>query len=264
MGTQDCSDEDGGGSGVEGLLGWGAVGVYFNLWKKYTAISSTISNLLFIGFQIAVELKSAVMDRVQANLDTQLCKTNDQIECDSWFLAGLSAGWRGFSLAHNLEEGDVVFHLVGFCRFKVYIVRANHLGEVDAALGLLHLDAEARSLDHEPTSQDTRLFTEGKKKRPHPCLQEFHFEQNFVKDNIYEDLSLHLEAGRNGQSVWSICMMLESSKSGCSMSNRGVGQKWDHSEEMPTFKRKMLELKEATERLNAEVEVEKNKAEIDA
>ncbi|KAG9137069.1 hypothetical protein Leryth_019004 [Lithospermum erythrorhizon] len=81
-----------------GVGQWGAVGVYFietqtnnnhfNLWKKYTAISSTISNLLFIGFQIAVELKSAVMDRVQANLDTQLCKTNDQIECDSWFLAG--------------------------------------------------------------------------------------------------------------------------------------------------------------------------------
>ncbi|XP_073023576.1 B3 domain-containing protein At5g42700-like [Primulina eburnea] len=32
---------------------------------------------------------------------------------------GFSAGWKGFSIAHNLEEGDIlVFHLVGACRMK--------------------------------------------------------------------------------------------------------------------------------------------------
>ncbi|XP_026413447.1 B3 domain-containing protein Os01g0234100-like isoform X2 [Papaver somniferum] len=44
----------------------------------------------------------------------------------------LSAGWRGFSLAHKLAEGDaVVFHLIGAHKFKVYIVRARGLADVD-------------------------------------------------------------------------------------------------------------------------------------
>ncbi|XP_019166154.1 PREDICTED: B3 domain-containing protein Os01g0234100-like [Ipomoea nil] len=39
----------------------------------------------------------------------------------------LCGGWRGFSLAHNLQEGDaVVFHLVQQYKFKVYTVRANN------------------------------------------------------------------------------------------------------------------------------------------
>jgi len=39
---------------------------------------------------------------------------------------GLSAGWRGFSIEHQLEDGDcLVFQLVQPTRFKVYIVRAS-------------------------------------------------------------------------------------------------------------------------------------------
>jgi hypothetical protein len=35
---------------------------------------------------------------------------------------GLSAGWRGFSIAHKLMEGDiVVFHLVKPFKFKVVV-----------------------------------------------------------------------------------------------------------------------------------------------
>nr|GFC89217.1 B3 DNA binding domain-containing protein [Tanacetum cinerariifolium] len=37
---------------------------------------------------------------------------------------GLSGGWRGFSIAHKLVEGDVlVFQLIEHWKFKVYIVR---------------------------------------------------------------------------------------------------------------------------------------------
>ncbi|KAH6772661.1 hypothetical protein C2S52_004530 [Perilla frutescens var. hirtella] len=44
----------------------------------------------------------------------------------------LSGGWRGFSIAHNLIEGDaLVFHLIGPCKFRVYIVRASKLTEDD-------------------------------------------------------------------------------------------------------------------------------------
>ncbi|KAH0977591.1 hypothetical protein GBA52_027310 [Prunus armeniaca] len=55
---------------------------------------------------------------------------------------GLSGGWRAFSIAHKLLEGDViVFHLVTPSKFKVYIVRSNGLDELDGALGLVRLDA---------------------------------------------------------------------------------------------------------------------------
>ncbi|XP_057419405.1 B3 domain-containing protein Os01g0234100-like isoform X2 [Lotus japonicus] len=54
---------------------------------------------------------------------------------------GLSGGWRGFSIAHNLLEMDVlVFHLIQPHKFKVYIVRSQKPDEVDGALGLLKLD----------------------------------------------------------------------------------------------------------------------------
>ena len=33
---------------------------------------------------------------------------------------GVSGGWRGFSIAHELDKGDVlVFHLTHPCKFKV-------------------------------------------------------------------------------------------------------------------------------------------------
>ncbi|XP_022981872.1 B3 domain-containing protein Os01g0234100 [Cucurbita maxima] len=49
---------------------------------------------------------------------------------------GLSAGWRGFSLAHNLQQGDVlVFHLVMPNKFMVYIVRSNAVAEDGGAPG---------------------------------------------------------------------------------------------------------------------------------
>ncbi|KAL5788360.1 hypothetical protein ACOSP7_005309 [Xanthoceras sorbifolium] len=41
---------------------------------------------------------------------------------------GLSGGWRGFSMVHELVDGDaLVFHLVNPTTFKVYIIRAYEL-----------------------------------------------------------------------------------------------------------------------------------------
>ncbi|KAK1395779.1 B3 domain-containing protein [Heracleum sosnowskyi] len=43
-----------------------------------------------------------------------------------WNKNGLSGGWRGFSLAHELVDGDaLVFQLIRPTTFKVYITRAN-------------------------------------------------------------------------------------------------------------------------------------------
>ncbi|KAK9286003.1 hypothetical protein L1049_025206 [Liquidambar formosana] len=61
------------------------------------------------------------------------------------YKTGLSAGWRQFSVGHKLLEGDVlVFQLVEPTKFKVYIIRANDLTEVDGALVLLNLDAQTK------------------------------------------------------------------------------------------------------------------------
>ncbi|VFQ94086.1 unnamed protein product [Cuscuta campestris] len=68
---------------------------------------------------------------------------------------GLSAGWRGFSIAHNLVSGDVlVFQLLEPCKFKVYIVRENASTDIDfAAISLLNLS-------HQPLSIETQACLE--------------------------------------------------------------------------------------------------------
>lgn len=51
--------------------------------------------------------------------------------------SGLSAGWRGFSIDHDLLEGDaLVFQLIGPTKFQIYIVKEQTLGEVDGDLTL--------------------------------------------------------------------------------------------------------------------------------
>lgn len=62
---------------------------------------------------------------------TIILEGEDGMQYDINFLIGrrqLRGGWRAFSLAHNLQEGDaVVFQLVHQYEFKVYIVRFNDL-----------------------------------------------------------------------------------------------------------------------------------------
>uniref|UniRef100_A0A803KWV4 TF-B3 domain-containing protein n=1 Tax=Chenopodium quinoa TaxID=63459 RepID=A0A803KWV4_CHEQI len=66
--------------------------------------------------------------------------------------AGLSGGWRGFSIYHELLEGDVL----------IYIIREQSFGEVDGALGLLTLDSgvgERKSEDHSQMVQTEDNYT---------------------------------------------------------------------------------------------------------
>ncbi|XP_062023923.1 B3 domain-containing protein Os01g0234100-like isoform X2 [Rosa rugosa] len=61
---------------------------------------------------------------------------------------GLSGGWRGFSIAHKLVEGDVVvFHRVTPSKFKVYIVRSKGSDESDCSLGLMNLGVCIKEMD---------------------------------------------------------------------------------------------------------------------
>ncbi|CAI9104351.1 OLC1v1003004C1 [Oldenlandia corymbosa var. corymbosa] len=72
-----------------------------------------------------------------------ILEDEDGEEYEMKFLASrkrFSRGWKAFVTYQGLLEGDeVVFHLIGTCKFKVVVVRSTSL-EVDGALGLLPLD----------------------------------------------------------------------------------------------------------------------------
>ncbi|WMV12761.1 hypothetical protein MTR67_006146, partial [Solanum verrucosum] len=59
---------------------------------------------------------------------------------------GGGGGWRGFSIAHNLVENDVlVFQLIETCKFKVYILRENCLSQVDVVVVLMDFTVKAHN-----------------------------------------------------------------------------------------------------------------------
>ncbi|XP_044964649.1 B3 domain-containing protein Os01g0234100-like [Hordeum vulgare subsp. vulgare] len=76
---------------------------------------------------------------------TIVLEDEDRHNYDAKYLGakqGLSAGWRGFAINHDIKVGDVVvFQLVSSAKFKVYILRANNFTTTDGALGLLCLEA---------------------------------------------------------------------------------------------------------------------------
>ncbi|GAB4837972.1 hypothetical protein Ancab_027500 [Ancistrocladus abbreviatus] len=116
--------------------------------------------------------------------DTKLVLVDeDGNKYDTNYLAskvGLSGGWRGFSLAHHLQEGDVgVFQLVGPSTFKVYIVRANSFDNVDGAQALLTLDACAARMT---------LKYELEKDASAPANSKEHCEQHLLPDTERESL----------------------------------------------------------------------------
>ncbi|XP_074378556.1 B3 domain-containing protein Os01g0234100-like [Apium graveolens] len=82
--------------------------------------------------------------------DTVVLVDDDDLEHDTKYLAnknGLSGGWRGFSIAHNLHENDVlIFQLIQLCKFKVYIVKAIASTETDLAISLVNLGACAKEM----------------------------------------------------------------------------------------------------------------------
>ncbi|XBI17037.1 hypothetical protein VPH35_059168 [Triticum aestivum] len=79
---------------------------------------------------------------------------------------GLSAGWRGFAINHDIKVGDVVvFQLVSSAKFQVYILRANNFTTTDGALGLLCLEAGKEKIPKEESSNDVKSEA-GKEKIP--------------------------------------------------------------------------------------------------
>ncbi|KAL5557028.1 hypothetical protein UlMin_039264 [Ulmus minor] len=85
------------------------------------------------------------------------------------YKTGLSAGWRQFAVSHKLLEGDVlVFQLVEPTKFKVYIIRANDLTEVDGALGLLNLDSHTKQNDADKDNAEIGAVVRSNTNRKRP------------------------------------------------------------------------------------------------
>ncbi|CAN6372864.1 unnamed protein product [Urochloa humidicola] len=81
---------------------------------------------------------------------------------------GLSAGWRGFAIDHDLKVGDVVvFELVKSNKFKIYIVRANEFTATDVDLNLLNSDVHKKGKQSKQKCSE-EVITEEAMKVPTP------------------------------------------------------------------------------------------------
>ncbi|XP_010466051.1 PREDICTED: B3 domain-containing protein At3g19184-like [Camelina sativa] len=129
-------------------------------------------------------LQSHVTGGFWLGLPLRFCKTHlpkrDEMmtlvdEEDEEFVAkylaaktGLSGGWRGFSIDHQLVDGDaVVFHLIAPTIFKVYIIRVNDDGNNDSDGNEEdeENDIESNKKQEENVSEARQLRSSGKRKR---------------------------------------------------------------------------------------------------
>ncbi|KAH7866360.1 hypothetical protein Vadar_019351 [Vaccinium darrowii] len=88
----------------------------------------------------------------------------DDNESPTKYLAdkrGLSAGWRGFAIDHELVDGDaLVFHLIEPTMFKVYIIRVNDKDEdSDEAPNVTELEVSTKRTRASEYSKNFKFFT---------------------------------------------------------------------------------------------------------
>ncbi|KAM7513771.1 hypothetical protein LguiA_003354 [Lonicera macranthoides] len=111
-------------------------------------------------------LQSHVSGGFWLGLPLQFCKSHlskydetislideDRNEWFTKYLArksGLSGGWKGFAVDHELVDGDaLVFQLIKPTAFKVYIIRVNHPGDGDGddeAPNVTQLDVKSKRI----------------------------------------------------------------------------------------------------------------------
>ncbi|KAK1381327.1 hypothetical protein POM88_028071 [Heracleum sosnowskyi] len=117
---------------MKGLQLWGfrSQVVSFDLEIQANLASefpSFLKNMLWShvagGFWLGLPKNFTSMHLPKQN-ETVILVDENEIEHETKYLAeknGLSAGWRGFSIAHKLQEKDVlVFHLIQQCKFKIF------------------------------------------------------------------------------------------------------------------------------------------------
>ncbi|KAL3843926.1 hypothetical protein ACJIZ3_001329 [Penstemon smallii] len=143
--------------------------VQANLVSKYPSFTKLmLRSHVSGGFWLGLPMQFC-REHMPKEDKTMVLVDEDEQAYDTKYLTvknGLSGGWRGFSLAHELVEGDVlVFQLIEPCKFKVYIVRASKLTEVDGAISLLNLDCHAKPIDAE---DQNKYISDSKKQK---CME---------------------------------------------------------------------------------------------
>ncbi|CAL4894102.1 unnamed protein product [Urochloa decumbens] len=108
-----------------------------NAFRRAEKLQDGLDNPSFVKTMV----RSHVSSCFWLGLPTSFCKKNlpprefrmvledeDGAEFDAVYIGnrtGLSGGWRGFAMHHNLEDGDsLVFELAERDRFKIYIIKA--------------------------------------------------------------------------------------------------------------------------------------------
>ncbi|KAJ0076914.1 hypothetical protein Patl1_36155 [Pistacia atlantica] len=94
----------------------------------------------------------------------------------------LSGGWKAFCDSNELNEADVlVFHLIGPLKFKVFVVRANGIANVNAEakpLNSVPLDVEFEATIKDQTEKGKRSKKRAKRLKSPP---------GFIQDNIQDN-----------------------------------------------------------------------------
>ncbi|XP_031260339.1 B3 domain-containing protein Os01g0234100-like isoform X1 [Pistacia vera] len=100
----------------------------------------------------------------------------------------LSGGWKAFCDSNELNEADVlVFHLIGPLKFKVFVVRANGIANVNAEakpLNSVPLDVEFEATIKDQTEKGKRSKKRAKRLKSPP---------GFIQDNIQNNGLMVLE-----------------------------------------------------------------------
>uniref|UniRef100_M1DBS4 DNA binding protein n=1 Tax=Solanum tuberosum TaxID=4113 RepID=M1DBS4_SOLTU len=131
-------------SGLSG--GWRGFSIAHNLVENDVVVFQLIETCKFKSFP-----KRFCISHLPKHDANVVLVDEDGDEFSTKYLigkCGLSGGWRGFSIAHNLVENDVVvFQLIETCKFKVYILRENCLSHIDVAVVLMDFIVEAHNED---------------------------------------------------------------------------------------------------------------------
>ncbi|PWZ19568.1 B3 domain-containing protein [Zea mays] len=88
-----------------------------------TMVRSHVSSCFWLGLPI-----SFCKNNLPSKEFRMVLEDEEGLEFDAVYIGnrtGLSGGWRGFAMHHNLEEGDsLVFELAEHDKFKIYIIKA--------------------------------------------------------------------------------------------------------------------------------------------
>ncbi|XP_058191265.1 B3 domain-containing protein Os03g0184500-like isoform X2 [Rhododendron vialii] len=132
-----------------------------NLDPKFPIfVKSMNRSAVTVGFMLKLSRPFADLHMPGCDASVVLVDAFDEEEYRTKYLVAksvFSGGWKAFSIAHRLLEGDVlIFQLIKPCEFKVYVVRESELGEVDGAVALVHLlKGDGRQLKSENSTNTT-------------------------------------------------------------------------------------------------------------